>query len=487
VAKRIGRKKISRSTFLFGVTGAVLLASRRPTPAQIGARSNVLWIVDDDHPPYMMDPMPVTRRHVREAGIDLHGGHADIPLCGPARASLLTGLSVTTHGCDDNGGTYNDFRAAGLDERTVARHMKDAGFATAHFGKYINAHASEGTVPPHWDRWCETKGDGNETGGGGDADSPNQGNVDGTWVDIPEGLPSSVWAARRCAEWVGERAGTAWFAQYCPTFPHAPFTPTSRSAHLYDDAARRVPWINEADMSDKPKWMRDLPPADAAKMQKHYEGMKEELADLDYHGMRPILAALEESGQLANTVIFFTSDNGYLLSEHRLRKKDHPYWECSQVPFFVRGPGVRGGARRGALVNHTDLAPTTCEVAGLSPALLEVDGRSMLPHLGGDRFDPWRERMLVTGSSTVGPEFNPGGADNPSGQWWLLREGPKAFVLHENGAKELYRMGADPHQLRSKDDEADPALIERLTLTTKAMSEASGEERRRLEAAPFQG
>jgi arylsulfatase A-like enzyme len=58
----------------------------------------------------------------------------------------------------------------------------------------------------------------------------------------------------------------------------------------------------------------------------------EELADLDTKGMRPILEALEATGQLANTVIFFTPDNGYLHGEHRERKKDLPYWERTKVP-----------------------------------------------------------------------------------------------------------------------------------------------------------
>jgi hypothetical protein len=107
----------------------------------------------------------------------------------------------------------------------------------------------------------------------------------------------------------------------------------------------------------------------------------EELADLDRYGIRPILAALETTGQLQNTVIFFTSDNGYLHGEHRQRAKDLPYWESSEVPFFVKGPGVKSSATRTAFVNHTDLMPTTCEIAGIRPAALDVDGRSMLANL----------------------------------------------------------------------------------------------------------
>jgi N-acetylglucosamine-6-sulfatase len=475
------KRKMSRSTFLFGVGGAAALASLRlqgSEAAQTGRR-NVLWVIDDDHPQYMMDSMPVTRHKIRDLGTNFISGSTDIPLCGPARVSLLTGLSVTTHECDTNG-TWPKFEGSsrGLGERTVARHLKDAGYTTGHFGKYINAHWKSRSVPPYWDRWCETLGDGSDTVG--DATTPNRANVDGVITDLLPGI-LSVWSAERCADFVRARANSPWFAQYCPTIPHFPYTPSTSSKHLYDGAKRRAPSINEADMSDKPKWMRDLP---RIKAQAEFEGKKEELADLDRYGLRPILAALEATSQLANTVIFFTSDNGYLHGEHHLRAKDKPYWECSEVPFFVKGPGVKSGVTRTALVNHTDLMPTTCAIAGIRSSSLDVDGRSMLTNFGRRTFSGWRKRMLVSGSNDVGPEMNPGGSNDPSGRWWLLREGRTAFILRENGTKELYRMKWDPYQERSKARAAKRTLIERLTDTVKAMRAAGGQTRRQLEEAP---
>jgi hypothetical protein len=98
------KRKMSRSTFLLGMGGAAALASFRlqGSEAAQSGRRNVLWVVDDDHPQYMMDSMPVTSQKIRNLGIDSSLGSADIPLCGPARVSLLTGLSVTTHNCDTN-------------------------------------------------------------------------------------------------------------------------------------------------------------------------------------------------------------------------------------------------------------------------------------------------------------------------------------------------------------------------------------------------
>jgi N-acetylglucosamine-6-sulfatase len=478
--------KMKRSTFLLGVGGAAALASFRLSAseaAQTGTR-NVLWVITDDQPQYMMESMPLTTQNIRDLGIDFTLGSADIPLCGPARVSLLTGLSVTTHKCDTNETTWSKFLSSplGLQDRTVACYVKtEAGYATGHFGKYVNGYASDGRVPPHWDRWGATRGDASDAGG--NLETPNQVNEDGTWVDLT-GEPTSVWAAKRCAEFVREHVNSPWFAQYCPSIPHAPYFPSPESEHLFDGAMRdaSVTSVNEADMSDKPTWMRNRPLADIDAVQAEYEGKLEELADLDSKGMDPILAALEETGQLANTVIFFTSDNGYLHAEHRLRKKDRPYWESSEVPFFVKGPGVRSATTRDTLVNHTDLLPTTCEIAGVSlPSDKPVDGRSMLSYLGADSFSNWRTRMLITSSNDVGPQENPGGSNEPSGRWWLLREGDLVFILRENGTKELYTMGSDPYQERSTHRTADPALIQRLVTSVKKMRAASGEARRELE------
>jgi arylsulfatase A-like enzyme len=137
------------------------------------------------------------------------------------------------------------------------------------------------------------------------------------------------------------------------------------------------------------------------------------------------------------------------------------------------------------LINHTDLMPTTCAIAGVTlPSADLVDGRSMLPYLGTASFSGWRKRMLITGSNDVGGQLNPGGSNEPSGRWWLLREGDLAFILRENGTKELYTMGTDPYQERSTTRTADPALIQSLVTKVKELRAAKGEKRRQLEVAP---
>ena len=116
-------------------------------------------------------------------------------------------------------------------------------------------------------------------------------------------------------------------------------------------------------MSDKPTWLRDLPPQDRGRMRRLYEGKLEELQDVDDH-IGDVLDVLRRTGQLARTWIFVVSDNGYLLGEHRLFHKSQPYEEAAGIPFVVRGPGVEPRATD-ALVSQVDLMPTTLDIAGL--------------------------------------------------------------------------------------------------------------------------
>ncbi len=432
---------------------------------------NVLWIIDDDHPPYMMDPMPFTRKVIRDLGINFEEGHADIPLCGPARVSLLTGLSVNTHEVNVNN-TWNMFvdSPLNLNQKTIAVYLRELGYVTGHFGKYINGHGSEESVPPGWSRWVEVGGD-----DGGKAWS----NVDGQRLDLVEGVNPSIMAAQDCAEFVTVNKDVPWFAHYCPTIPHRPYTPEPEYEHMYDGDRRDVPSTNEDNTGGKPRWMRELPAVTGH--QSEFEGKKEELRGLDQKGIKLIYETLELTGQLNNTVIFFVSDNGYHHAEHRLERKDRPYWESAQVPFFVHGAGVIQGLRSGKFVNHLDLFPTTMELAGASPTDVPVDGWSLVPLLGDGVGSGWRKRMLASGSAAYGPESNPGGAKEPSGHWWLLREGPKAFILRESGHRELYWMESDPYQIDSKAATADQDMVNQMEAYTLALMGASGDERRRLE------
>ncbi len=112
-----------------------------------------------------------------------------------------------------------------------------------------------------------------------------------------------------------------------------------------------------------------------------------------------LIDELEAAGELDNTYIFFTSDNGWFNGEHRIRSgKNRPYEESARVPLYVRGPGVPAGSEVEELAVNTDFAPTFAELAGVS---FTADGRSLAPLLSGQDPASWRSAVLLERLSTT--------------------------------------------------------------------------------------
>ena len=390
---------------------------------------NVLWIITDDQMRSTLRSMDRTWRRLVRKGVRFRRGYSAMPLCGPARASILTSRYPHNHGCHTNV-THPPFVAQGHDRDTVATRIKEAGYDTGYFGKYMNGVARQPSyVAPGWDRWVVLLE--------GRIDNPRV-NVDGTVRRVGSQREFDQFAAQRLRRFIRRHRDTGpWFAVFAPTAPHGPYTPSPKHADDFDGVPWDPPAFNEADMSDKPTWMRTLPPQDRRLMRQIYEGKLEELQDVDDQ-VGSVLKVLWRTGQLRSTWIFFISDNGYLLGEHRLLHKEQPYEESAGVPFVVRGPGVEPRTLA-ALVSQVDLMPTTLDVAGLDPdAGRDLDGRSMLEPLRSGDWSAWRRRLIV---------------ENTNLEWALLREGSHAYIEHYGtGEWELYDLARDPHQLASLRD-----------------------------------
>jgi arylsulfatase A-like enzyme len=390
---------------------------------------NVLWIITDDQPRSTLRSMDTTWRRLVGKGVRFRHGYSAMPLCGPARASMQTSRYPHNHGCSTNM-TLPPFVDQGHDRDTVATRLKAAGYDTGYFGKYMNGLAQQPTyVAPGWDRWVALLD--------GMIDDPRV-NVDGTVREVEGQREFDRFAATRLRRFIRRHQDSGpWFAVYSPTAPHGPYTPSPEHADDFDGVRWNPEAMNERDMSDKPTWLRDLPPQDRGRMRRLYEGKLEELQDVDDH-IGDVLDVLRRTGQLARTWIFFVSDNGYLLGEHRLFHKSQPYEEAAGIPFVVRGPGVEPRATD-ALVSQVDLMPTTLDIAGLDPDDgRDLDGRSMLAPLRSGDWSRWRRRISV---------------ENTHLDWVLVREGSRVYVEHrDEGEWELYDLDRDPHQLESLDD-----------------------------------
>jgi arylsulfatase A-like enzyme len=265
-----------------------------------------------------------------------------------------------------------------------------------------------------------------------------------------------------------------------PYAPHGPATAAPRHANLFTDTPYPRPGaFNEADVSDKPSIIRDLPKLNAeqiAWIEDHYRARLRSLQAVD-DLVESIVDTLEETGELDNTYIVYTSDNGWHLGEHRqLYGKTTAYEEDIRVPFVMRGPGVPRGVRLTPLVVNNDLAPTFAALAGVTPPSF-IDGRSFLP-LFDDPEQSWRHSFLIARRQRESFELN-----GPA-SFYALRTFDWTYVEYANGERELYDLKADPDQRNNLASTADSVLIGQLSTRLAQLANCAADYCRQTEDEP---
>jgi N-acetylglucosamine-6-sulfatase len=293
--------------------------------------------------------------------------------------------------------------------------------------------------------------------------------------------------AKKARAWISRRASREpFFAYVAPYAPHGPYVdPPAHTTEFAGERAPRNPSFNEADVSDKPGYVSDRPlltVTDEAGIDQRYEsGLRMMLAVDDM--VKGIVADLRAAGELDNTYIFVTSDNGFMQGEHRFSSgKGKPYEEASEVPLLVRGPGITPGTRISDLAVNTDLYETFSDIAGAGE---DRDGRSLLPLLHGDA-PSWRNQILLENlSGDGGQEPDDGGAPDDSRvpDYYGIRTDRYKYVEYATGEKELYDLDNDPYELESIHATADRALLSDLQDKLDALKSCTGQTCRTAEDA----
>ena len=162
-------------------------------------------------------------------------------------------------------------------------------------------------------------------------------------------------------------------------------------------------------------------------------------------GVGEILKALKETDQLDNTVIVFTSDNGYFYGEHGLSvERRLAYEESIRMPLLIRYPkAIKAGTVRNEFALNIDLAPTLLELAGVS-APATIEGRSLVPLLKGAKTE-WRKSFLIEYySDRVFPRIRQMGYKAVRNERWKY-----IHYFELEGMDELYELRADPYEMRN--------------------------------------
>jgi N-acetylglucosamine-6-sulfatase len=461
-------------------------------------RPNVVFVLTDDLDLASVQKMPNITSLLADQGTSFENAFVSYPICCPARSTLLTGLYSHNHDVRGNKrpvGGFEKFRDEGLEEGTIAARLQEAGYRTALIGKYLNGYGKDDPtyVPPGWDEWYAKPGryeyydyDLNENG-----ESVSYGSAEEDYItDVLSGHATDF-VDRAASE------GQPFFAYVAPTAPHSPAIPAERHKDAFaDEEAPRPPSFSEEDVSDKPVWVQELEPVseqEASRIDERYQERQESMLAVD-EMVGSLVDELEAAGELDNTYIVFTSDNGFHLGTHRLRHgKKTPYEEAAHVSLFVRGPGVPAGSTVEDLTLDTDLAPTFAELGGLEG--FEADGRSLTSLMRGEEPASWRSAVLLEAfhDGKSASEEGDAEADDEEGTGEGKRTDQTAFgsartkdykyVEHENGEKELYNLKKDPYELENVYETADSALVEDLKARLEALRDCSGDGCREAEDA----
>lgn len=415
-------------------------------------RPNVLLIVADDLPIPVVRHLARTGARVRDPGMDFANTFAVSPVCSPDRASLLTGLYVHNHGVETNADAGEAMISNRLHADSVAVRLKGQGYATGMFGKVVNNHPP-GHVPAGWDSFVAL--------------------VEPTYLEDEfaaaiNGKPTRIsrnrhnetaWLSEQARAFMRQPRERPWFCYVAPNSPHVP-------SHAKEDNQRRAnkvpfyrsPSRSERDLSDKPAWARNREPA-YTPWPRTYRGVVGESLDVD-DLVEELVAALADSGELKDTYVIFTSDNGFAFGEHGLDSKNHPYDEATKLPLFVRGPDIKPGAVSQKLVSLVDVTATVVDIAG--GRWEDLDGRSLLPLLRGLEQTSWRARLLVENFMQH--------------TWRVVRDERYVYIRDEpTGFEQLYDMEKDPYQEESISSRRDAAeIVERKRSELAALRDARG-------------
>jgi arylsulfatase A-like enzyme len=232
--------------------------------------------------------------------------------------------------------------------------------------------------------------------------------------------------------------------------------PAPRHAGRFADAPLPTPpGFAERDRSDKPRFLRHRHPITAAGVERvaeHFRDRRESLLAVD-EAVEAIVNTLRREGELDNTYVILTSDNGYMQGEHGVPSgKMLPYEPSTRVPLIVRGPGIPAGAVSKALVANIDLAPTIVQVADARPGRL-FDGRSLLPFARNPRLHSSRPLLHETGGRRFVRQRDQDAAGTPAVRRVLsyraVRTERWLYVEYRGGARELYDLRRDPYELHS--------------------------------------
>lgn len=436
-------------------------------------RPNIIYIMSDDHAAHALscygskiNQTPNLDRLARE-GIRFDNAFVTNALCGPSRATLLTGKYSHMNGFIDNKPS-SKFDSS---QQTFPKLLQAAGYQTAVIGKW-----HLGTDPVGFDHWSILPGQGAYN---------NPAFITNGQKETNKGYVTDIITDKAIDYLKNRKADKPFCLLYHHKAPHRPWVPDEKHAKLYDDKEMPLPetfWDNyenrgtaakTQDMSvAKTLTKTDLkvdPPAGLSgdkltewKYQRYIKDYCRVVASMDENIGR-LLDYLDKNGLADNTIVIYTADNGFFLGDHGWFDKRFMYEHSLRVPLLVRYPGkIKPGSVSKAIVGNMDHAETFLDYAGV-PIPPDMQGRSYRPILEGNTPADWR-----TGFYYHYYEFPQPHRVHP--HYGLRTDKYKLMYFTDLNEWELYDLEKDPNEM--KNVYLEPAYSEVRDMMTKELEKA---------------
>lgn len=396
-----------------------------------------------------------------ERGVLFTNAHVQAPLCGPSRASFMTGLYPTTTGI------YlhildRDVRDASEATRSVIflpEYFEQHGYKTMGVGKiwhendlantfqeYGEPHEWFGPRPENRINYDPVKGPHYDGQAGTSTDW-------GAFPNSDEEMPDYYYAS-----WAIERLQQEherpFFLGVGFVRPHVPWYVPQHWMEKHPLDQVELPPYKKNDMDDIPElgWeMTFMPPMPTTEYlierDQWQEMVRAYLASSTWvdHQIGRVLRALEASAYAENTIVVLFSDHGYHLGEKNRVAKMSLWERDTRIPFIFAGPSIPQGVQSSRPVGLIDLYPTLLDLAGL-PAYDRNEGRSLYPLMVNPELEWPYPAMTIFGPRNIALR-------DDRFRYILYEDGSEEFYDHSNDPNEWFNLAKDPEQRASFEDD----------------------------------